>query len=306
MSRAIPLNISLFQIKLFLETAESKSFSKTAEIMHIEQSTLSRRIAVLEQELGFPLFNRESRPIQLTRKGRILYEQWKPLIGAFEHTLSMIYSQREDLNNTLNVCMVDSGVQLNDVPAINRRMREVHPDVALIFHYSPMSQWADMLERGLCDVAVTVAFDAAEIGDDFIVSELVTVPKLVCMLRSNPLSKKERISYEDLAQQHFVSISDSENPRHSKFIRKICNAHGIEPHIDRRSPNAHGLTSMLQNDDEVLVCDRFLRGYDNPVFKLYELPNTFSSLCAICSKESENPYIQSYIKLLRSFYNNLE
>ena len=54
----ISLDFSLFQIKLFLAVAEARSFSRAAEAMHVEQSTLSRRISVLEQELGFSLFNR--------------------------------------------------------------------------------------------------------------------------------------------------------------------------------------------------------------------------------------------------------
>lgn len=93
MNHASSLDFSMFQVKLFLAVADAHSFSRAAETMHVEQSTLSRRIAVLEQELGFSLFDRNSRPVRLTRKGEVLYEQWKPLVGAFEHTLSSICSQ---------------------------------------------------------------------------------------------------------------------------------------------------------------------------------------------------------------------
>lgn len=108
----------------------------------------------------------------------------------------------------------------------------------------------------------------------------------------------------NLQGQHFISIADSENPRHANFIRNNCRQHGFEPNIDRRSPNAHGLTTMLQHDDEVLICDRFLRGHDNPLFKLYQLPGTLSALCVVYPKNSGNPFLQPYIQVLRSFYND--
>lgn len=190
------LDFSLNQVRMFLIVAETQSFSKASEVIYMEQSTLSRRISLLEQELGFPLFDRKTRPIQLTRKGEKLYEQWKPLLGAFEHTLSMINALRENDAQALSICMVDSGIQLNDVPAINRIWQESYPDVALTFHFPPMSQWLSMLEKGLCDIAVTIAFDTVEAGPDFAVSEIVTVPKLVCMLQTNPLSAKDSIRYE--------------------------------------------------------------------------------------------------------------
>lgn len=304
MSNSSFLSIDLFQIKLFLAAAETQSFSRAAEIMHVEQPTISRRIALLEQGLGFRLFDRKSKPIQLTHKGQVLYEQWKPLLSAFEHSLTLANAQREDTLATLSVGMVDSGSHLSDAPGISRQMREIYPEVTLTFRYSPMSLWPTQLAEGITDVAVTVLFDADDIGDDYIVSEVLTVPKLVCMLRTNPLAQKQSITYTDLVNQKFISIDDSETPRHANLIRKICHDHGFEPQIGRRSPNAHGLTSTLQNDDEVLVCDKFLRGTDNPMFKVFELPETFSGLCVIYSKENKNPYIQPYVRVLRAFYNN--
>ena len=303
MNASYSLDFSLYQVKLFLTVAETHSFSNAAEELYIEQSTLSRRISMLEQELGVSLFDRKSRPIQLTTKGEMLYGQWKPLLSAFEHTLSMLHTQRDEDTQTLNICIVDSGIQLNDVPEISRMMQGACPEVSLAFHFPSMSQWKEMLDKKLCDVAITITFDTIEVGPEYMISEIVTVPKLVCMLRSNPLSGKTKIVYEDLTEQHFISIADHENPRHAEFIRRNCRQHGFEPKIDRRSQNAHGLTSMLQHDDEVLICDRFLRGYDNPLFKLYQLPDTLSGLCAVYPKHGGKPYLQQYLQVLRTFYN---
>ncbi len=303
MSYPTSLDFSLFQVKLFLAVAEANSFSRAAEAMHVEQSTLSRRILVLEQTLGFPLFDRNSRPVRLTRKGETLYTQWKPLVGAFEHTLSMIYSQRDEANATLSICMVESGVHINDVPAISHLMRESYPDLTLLFQYAPMNRWAPAILDESCDVTLTVAFDTEGLDDRFLVNEILVVPKLACVLTSNPLSSKDHITFDDLRDQEFITIADRETPKHADLIRRICAAHGFEPRFGPRAGNAHGLTSMLQNDDQVLVCDRFLRGLDSPMFKVFELPDTYSGLYAVSKRESKSPYIFPFLKLLRSYYN---
>ena len=48
----LEFDVSLLQIQVFLAVAEQHSFSKAAEQVNLEQSTVSRRIGVLERELG--------------------------------------------------------------------------------------------------------------------------------------------------------------------------------------------------------------------------------------------------------------
>ena len=47
-----------------------KSFSKAAESLHVSQPALSTAIRKIESELGQPLFDRSSTPIELTEAGR--------------------------------------------------------------------------------------------------------------------------------------------------------------------------------------------------------------------------------------------
>ncbi|MGP4077395.1 LysR family transcriptional regulator [Halobacillus sp. K22] len=75
------------KIKYFLEIAELKSFTKAAETFNISQPALSKQMKLLEEELGFPLFNRSVRGVDLTDKGQSLYQDLKPLFGQIERTI---------------------------------------------------------------------------------------------------------------------------------------------------------------------------------------------------------------------------
>ena len=63
------------QIRCFLEAAKYKSFSKAASQLYISQPTISRNISLLEEEVGFSLFNRTSfHGIELTEAGMIMHD----------------------------------------------------------------------------------------------------------------------------------------------------------------------------------------------------------------------------------------
>ena len=49
------------QVQYFLKVAESMSFSKAAEELYVSQPSVSRQVQLLEQELGFSLFDRSSK-----------------------------------------------------------------------------------------------------------------------------------------------------------------------------------------------------------------------------------------------------
>jgi LysR family glycine cleavage system transcriptional activator len=63
---------SLDTLRAFESAARHLNFTKAANELHVTQSALSQRIGALEDELGFPLFVRRGRQIELTPRGGVL------------------------------------------------------------------------------------------------------------------------------------------------------------------------------------------------------------------------------------------
>ena len=73
-------------IRMFLLLYETRSFSKTAQIVGCNQPAVSKRISKLEESLGITLFDRSQRPIRPTSSARILYSEMKKSCGKnFRH-----------------------------------------------------------------------------------------------------------------------------------------------------------------------------------------------------------------------------
>ncbi|MGS1106295.1 transcriptional regulator CynR [Achromobacter anxifer] len=64
--------MELRQLRYFLSVAETEHLTRSADALHVTQSTLSHGLRQLEEELGMPLFDRIGRGLRLSQAGRVL------------------------------------------------------------------------------------------------------------------------------------------------------------------------------------------------------------------------------------------
>ena len=69
---------------LFVEVAKASSFRRAADVLSLPNSTVSRRIAELERDVGLRLFNRSTRRVELTEGGRLYFDNCKRILQEAE------------------------------------------------------------------------------------------------------------------------------------------------------------------------------------------------------------------------------
>lgn len=72
------------QLKYFVVAADVGSFSEAAKVLYTTQSSISKVIGALEKELGYSLFQRESKGIALTYEGKKFHQRASRLVADFE------------------------------------------------------------------------------------------------------------------------------------------------------------------------------------------------------------------------------
>lgn len=77
--------MSLDDLRVFVEVARAASFAGASEVLGLPRSTVSRRVAALEDRVGARLLNRSTRRVGLTPRGRRLYELAEPHLAALGH-----------------------------------------------------------------------------------------------------------------------------------------------------------------------------------------------------------------------------
>ena len=72
------------RLECFVHVAETLNFSKSAQALHCSQPSISRVIHLLEQELGFELFERDRNQVALTPAGAVFYPQARQLLHQYQ------------------------------------------------------------------------------------------------------------------------------------------------------------------------------------------------------------------------------
>jgi len=93
--------------QIFLMCCDIRNFSAVARALGVTQSAVSKAISLLESEVGFELFVRNSRPLALTAEAQILYKHLRNISGEFSRVITQIQSENF-LKPVLRVGVIES------------------------------------------------------------------------------------------------------------------------------------------------------------------------------------------------------
>jgi len=135
----------------FVSLAETRSFSRSAQLRHVTQPAFSRRIQSLEAWAGTDLVDRSSYPTRLTSAGQTLYEQALELLQTLQATRSMLRQHTAVAKDTIEFA-VPHTLAFTFFPAWLSKLRGVAGPVksrliALNVHDAVMR-----LTEGSCDL----------------------------------------------------------------------------------------------------------------------------------------------------------
>ena len=136
-------------LKLFVNVARVGSFSKGASAIKLSQPTASRIIAVLEEELGTPLFTRSTRALTLTQAGTEYLSRVQPILEALEEAEDAMRGS-DSLRGTVRVGVASIIASRAVVPSLPSFLA-AHPEVSVEFLIDDRRQ--DLIPEGI-DVAV--------------------------------------------------------------------------------------------------------------------------------------------------------
>lgn len=121
---------------LFSRVVEAGSFSRAAERLGWPKSSVSRRVAALEQRLGEKLLQRTTRKLALTDFGASLLEHARGVAAEVDEALALALHRQARPSGRLRVSM-PGDVAATALPAMLARFAEDFPDVALELDLSP-------------------------------------------------------------------------------------------------------------------------------------------------------------------------
>jgi DNA-binding transcriptional LysR family regulator len=223
------------QLENFMEVAREKSFSRAAKTLFVSQSTLTQQIASLEQELGFTLFDRSSRKVELTAAGACFLERTQHILyelnGAIQRAHDVSKSQPRQLTLGCSALLIETlSFTLQDSLAGNS-------DFALELVVSEPVALVERLKKGEMDCVFINEDDFAP-EESLSFSPVVDIEYHGAVSSQSPLAAKDRLSRNLLAAEHLILPSCSRfSPFYANFVRSLKTefpALSYEEHNDYR------------------------------------------------------------------------
>ena len=290
-------NISLGQIQYFLKVAEFRSFTKAAAHFYLTQPTISKSIAALESMLGVLLFVRGKQSIRLTPAGRHLYEKWGDVAALVEETVGEAHGIQKGHFKNLAIGGVDSHrPEILILPTVESFQKK-YKNVSIRVDTGMAEDIRKMLIEREMDVIFTVLYDTYYFeGEQFNCKTLSEPPLEVCMLKTNPLAKKEKLSIADLRESNFIAISPLKLPSYTEMLKALCEPYGFSPNFSSFTSNANALTLNLISSNDIFICDRFFRDYGNDHLCFTPIIDTKSGIVMCWRKDNDKKELELFIE----------
>jgi DNA-binding transcriptional LysR family regulator len=221
--------VEFHQLRYFIAAAEDLSISAAAKRLHVTQPALSRQIAVLEAELGVPLFDRIRKRIYLTEAGRFFLPKARQIVCDAETSAQQLREQYGKARRTLRLGFLAPFLDDLVVPAV-REFRQRHPKAQVsLFELPPRAQ-LDRLRNHELDAAILG--NISENDRAFFTTRTLSRHKMAALVsEDHALAKWKSIKLAALKDERWVSLSDASFPGRREFLRAICQQAGFDPQI---------------------------------------------------------------------------
>jgi DNA-binding transcriptional LysR family regulator len=287
--------VELRHLRYFLAVAEERHFGRAARRLRIAQPPLSRQIQALETEIGFPLFDRSRRRVELTAAGTALHEHVLRVFEALD--LGLHEAKRAAAGQTGRIAVgYLSSVAFSGLPELISAFRARSPGVEVVLRELPPQEQVEALKGRRIDVG----FIRGELDDDELTSRCVRrEPLAVALPEGHRLAARARLPLELLAREPFVSFPRQRGPVFFDFIMRLCHDAGFTPRIVQEAPQLD-MVSLVAAGFGVAILPGSMRHAARPgvVFRsIVGAPTT--DLRVAWRPDDTSPVLRDFLDVLR-------
>lgn len=187
-------------LNYFMAVAEERSFRGAARRLNIAPSAINRHILLLEEELGFQLFERTSTALKLSAAGEIVRRHCAETLRSFEHTKEALDALRDIHSGTVRVASSES-LAAEFVPMLCSKFSNQFPRVELKVSVTSSKAVFEMVDADEVDVGFAFGKGALRHGT---VSARFELPIGAIVGRNHPLATRRSVTIADCFEHQVV------------------------------------------------------------------------------------------------------
>ena len=209
------------KLKVFCTVAETKSFSKTSEIIYLTQPAVSLQIQALEEVYETKLFDRSSSSINLTPSGDVLYKYAKDILSLYAEAEKEIGKITGLIKGSITIG-ASTTIGNYILPAVIADFKHTHPKIKINVFIGNTKRVLELLNSGTIDFG----FVEGEVSKQKMKADPIIPDELTMIVPPmHQWAKKKVVSILEVTKEPFILREEGSGTR--QMIEKFLAGHGI-------------------------------------------------------------------------------
>lgn len=290
--------MELTSLRAFIQVAEASGFRRASRQHGVRQSVLTRRVRVLEDELGVSLFERNRTGARLTAAGQDFLTTARAVLAELAYGAGRAANAGKGTHGHLRIgvfASVAGGFVRDAIVAFQQR----HPNVIIEVAEGAPADHVLSIQEGRQDLAVvTGATRVAGVS-----SQQVWIERVALALpRSHKLLKADKLGWERLHSERFIVSRDEPGPEIQDWLTHRLAALGRHPDIVRCKVGRETLLVLVGLGFGVTVVSESATSvsYPDVVYRFLEEEEDLLPFSLVWSDCNDNPALRRFLSLARA------
>ncbi|MCQ8239883.1 LysR family transcriptional regulator [Rhizosaccharibacter radicis] len=235
------LALDLRFLRYALAAAESGSFRQAALALNVSQSTVSRRIQLLEHRLGFLLFRRDRKGAHLTQDGENFLKEAAPGVDQIRRAIQVASARNRGEHGELKIGILAS-LTTGYLHLVLKEFRHRYSGVKVTLHEGTVHENLHQLALGSLDI-VFVTGEPMIAGH---ISEKLWTERIYVVLPSDhSLARRTDLAWQDVRDEAFIVTSGGPGPEvHDYLLRRLSDL-SFRPRVDIHNVSRESLMNLV-------------------------------------------------------------
>jgi DNA-binding transcriptional LysR family regulator len=230
--------MELRTLRAFVEVVRQGGFSQAAKVVFATQSTVSKAIKHLEDELGVSLLDRIGHRSNLTAAGDIVYRRALKILAERDNLVSELDGLRGLKQGTLRLGLPPVGSSTLFAPLFAvYRSRYPGIDIRL------MEYGSGRLEEILLSGDIDLAASLLPVSEDFEWQDIRSEPMMALLPSDHALAQNQSVGLPDLKDLSFILFE--EGFALNRVIQDACQRRGFQPTVVARSSQIDFIVELV-------------------------------------------------------------
>ena len=283
------------QLDYVLELAQTRNFNRAAENLFISQPTLTYQIKAVEDEIGFPLFDRSGRGAMLTPAGA----QFCTTLRNIRDELKRATEQGQNFSARYRAD-ISVGLPMRSaiyfLPKAIEAFEKENEAVSVTPHFLPLVEAATFLKGGE-DILFAMEHDVRHIPD-FVLHPLFESHIYLISETNDPLAQKTLVRVEDLKGRTLM-VGGGSPPQLRRVQQRVIEKAGVSYF---NSANHDTTLTNVAAKKGICLAPGFLNDQSGEfAWTPFDCEETVP--CVLCThKQERRKEVLDFVKLLQCMY----